>query len=458
MKSFGTSRMNNSFKTIVASSIIVGMTLLCYFISIGSGLISDDYKILVQGMNGFNDHQFFRPGTFWLNMALFGRSACLYHLCNVILHAGNALLLWFIAAQWFKVELPYSRPFLTAIFFVCWPTHVDSVVWISGAASVFSAFLFLSSLYCLFQFDNTRKSIYFLTALLCWFAALCTYESTWVGLWIFPMIFYWKRSWDWKKILRLLLCLVLIFTAYLFLRHQYIGDWIGTYGELHQKVDVVHIMMNLFRFTIRTLIPPYEGGIYFWLYIFWYFLFLVIFIFRLSFRILAKSAMIYLCLFLLALLPVLNLGIAWRNTEGERFLYLPGIFLILYFVDVFSLIQISVQKWMLTLFFMLSAFYLIQVQQKWRSSDQQIVFFFHHLKQQKDYRAIEIIDLPVLANGTYALRVGFQEGMWWHGIQQKVPVQVRSRKSFREWPKYQMNLQSDTLMVKFCRNELQTGN
>ncbi|MBK8686832.1 MAG: hypothetical protein IPN26_18665 [Bacteroidetes bacterium] len=252
--------------------------------------------------------------------------------------------------------------------------------------------------------------------------------------------------------------LLLIFMAYLFLRHQYIGDWIGTYGDLHQKVDVAHIMMNLFRFTFRAMMPPYEGGIYFWLYVFWYFLFLVFFIFRLSFRMLAKPAMIYLCLFLCALLPVLNLGIAWRNTEGERFLYLPGIFLILYFVDVFSLIQISVQKWMLTLFFMLSAFYLIQVQQKWRSSDQQIVFFFHQLKQQKDYRAIEIIDLPVLANGTYALRVGFQEGMWWHGIQQKVPVQVRSRKSFREWPKYHMNLQSDTLMVKFSGNELQTGN
>jgi hypothetical protein len=450
--------MNNANKNIVAGSIIVGMTFLCYCISIGSGLISDDYKILVQGMNGFTDHQFFRPGTFWLNMALFGKVPWLYHLCNVILHAGNALLLWFIAAQWFRNELISSQPFLTAIFFVCWPTHVDSVVWISGAASVFSTFLFLSSLYCLFQYDNTQKLFYFLAALLCWFAALCTYESAWVGLWIFPMIFYLKRSWPLKKILRLIFSLMIIFLAYLLLRYQFIGDWIGTYGDLHQRVDVTHIVLNLFRFTFRAMMPPYEGGIYFWLYVFWYFLFFAIFLFRQSIRILAKPTMVHLFLFLCALLPVLNLGIAWRNTEGERFLYLPGIFLILYFVEVFSLMQISVQKWMLPVFIILSASYLIQVQQKWRSSHQQIVSFYHQLKQQKDYQAIKIIDLPVLANGTYALRVGFQEGMLWHGIQQKVPFQVKSRKFFQEWPKYQMTLQSDTLLVNFSGNEFQTGN
>lgn len=450
--------MNNSVKTIVAGTIIVVMTFLCYFISIDSGLISDDYKILVQGSNGFTDHQFFRPGTFWLNMALFGRCVSLYHLCNVILHAGNAILLWYIGAQWFKAKLPSYRPFLTAIFFVCWPTHVDSVVWISGAASVFSTFLFLSSLYCLFQFDKNGKSFYFLTAFACWFAALCTYESTWVGLWIIPMIFYWKRNWPWKKILRLFFSLLLVFMSYLFLRYQFMGDWIGTYGELHQKVDVAHIIINLFRFTFRAMMPPYEGGIYFWLYVFWYFLFLLIFIFRLSFRIMAKPVMVYLCLFLCALFPVLNLGIASRNTEGERFLYLPGIFLIVYFVDVFSRMQISVQKWMLTLFIILSVFYLIQVQKKWRCSHQRILSFYHQIKQQKDYHVIEIINLPVLANGTYALRVGLQEGMRWHGIQQKVPIQVRSRKSFREWPKCQMNLQSDTLLVKFTGNELQSGN
>jgi len=450
--------MNNVNKNIAASSIIVGMTFLCYFISIGSGLISDDYKILVQGLNGFTDHQFFRPGTFWLNMALFGKVTWLYHLCNVILHAGNALLFWFIAAQWFNDDRLSSKPFLTAIFFVCWPTHIDSVVWISGAASVFSTFLFLSSLFCLFQYDNTQKLWWFLSALVGWFAALCTYESTWVGFWIFPMIFHLKRSWPLRKILRLFISLMMIFVGYLLLRNQFIGDWIGTYGDLHQQFDVTHIVLNMFRFTIRAMIPHYHGGIYFWLFVVWYIFFFMILIFRRSLRMLAKPTMHYICLFLCALLPILNLGIAWRNTEGERYLYLPGIFLILFFVEVFALMQISVQKWMLTLFFMLSALYLIQVQQKWRSSHKHISSFFHQLEQQKDYQVIEIIDLPVLANGTYALRVGFQEGMLWHGIQQKVPIQVRSRKFFREWPKYSMILQSDTLLVQFSGNQIQNGN
>jgi hypothetical protein len=35
---------------------------------------------------------------------------------------------------------------------------------------------------------------------------------------------------------------------------------------------------------------------------------------------------------------------------------------------------------------------------------------------------------------------------------------VKSRKFFQEWPKYQMTLQSDTLLVNFSGNEFQTGN
>ena len=88
--------------------------------------------------------------TFGLDHTLWGMNAFGYHLTNVLLHAANAVLFYFLARRLLRHGLPTVPAWaitlgasVAALFFAVHPLRVESVVWVTERRDVLSALFYL---------------------------------------------------------------------------------------------------------------------------------------------------------------------------------------------------------------------------------------------------------------------------------------------------------------------------
>jgi tetratricopeptide (TPR) repeat protein len=89
--------------------------------------------------------------VFWIEHHLFGDNATGYHALNILLQAGNALLLWRILR---RLQIPGA--FLAGLIFAIHPVHAESVAWISELKNMLSMFFFLISALFFFEIEDQR--------------------------------------------------------------------------------------------------------------------------------------------------------------------------------------------------------------------------------------------------------------------------------------------------------------
>jgi protein O-mannosyl-transferase len=112
----------------------------------------------------------FTYSTFRIERALWGLNTTGYHWVNLLLHIGNALLVWAVLA---RLRVPGS--WLAAAIFALHPVQVESVAWITERKNVLMGFFFLLTLlgWIAFVGERTRRRwIFYCLALIFYVLAL----------------------------------------------------------------------------------------------------------------------------------------------------------------------------------------------------------------------------------------------------------------------------------------------
>jgi hypothetical protein len=207
--------------------------------------------------------------SYAIDFARGGLNPFAYHVTNVLLHAVNVVLVFFLVRLLVirtrgpsatNTPSAYAIPLLVASLFAVHPVQIEAVTFVSGRAEVLSATFFLASLLC-FGYARTAVAIAF------FFCALAAKEVA-VVLPIIVIAYDWIRPDDdpggrRRRLWRLyvpLLALVLVVGSvrvwrYVFLeRWQSAGvQWLNAFLELHVLQRYISL---LFVPRSLSIVPP----------------------------------------------------------------------------------------------------------------------------------------------------------------------------------------------------------
>lgn len=156
---------------------IFALTLLAYLPVLQCGYIwDDDYYVTqnptLRSVQGLSDiwlsprsiPQYYPMvhSTFWVEYHLWGLQPFGYHVVNVLLHLGGALLLWRLLL---KLNMPWKWAWLAAAIFALHPVEVESVAWVTERKNVLSCLFYLLAANVYLQFDHSRHWRYWFLAL-----------------------------------------------------------------------------------------------------------------------------------------------------------------------------------------------------------------------------------------------------------------------------------------------------
>src|SRR5207253_5427665 len=184
---------------------LVAATVLVYHRMWQAGFIWDDAEHLTEnpciiGPLGFRDiwtssHAFYYPlvlTTFWILHQFVELNPLPYHLLNVFLHAGSAVLLWRVLRQ-----LGVRAAWFGAALWALHPVMVQSVAWITELKNTQSCFFYLLAISFFLKADDSQKDTqrrWRLALSLVFFAMAITSKSATVMLPIVLMLCLWWRN------------------------------------------------------------------------------------------------------------------------------------------------------------------------------------------------------------------------------------------------------------------------
>jgi len=194
---------------------LVLVVILVYLPAICGGFIWDDDRLLTgnpavktaDGLysiwfgNWAEDYVPLTLSSFWVEWHLWGAHPLGYHVINVLLHAGNAVLLWLVLR---RLQIPGC--WLAALLFAVHPVCVESVAWISERKNVLSQFFYLWSIFWYLRGEDTaaeaggqNETRWYFLSLAAFFLALLAKSSVAVLPAVLLLLVWWQRGQVTKK-------------------------------------------------------------------------------------------------------------------------------------------------------------------------------------------------------------------------------------------------------------------
>jgi len=138
--------------------------------------------------------------TLWVQRHLWGLHPLPYHLVNILFHAANAVVVYFLLRQ---LRIPAA--WLAAMVWALHPVNVQSVAWITEFKNIQSGFFFFLAVLLFLKFDEQRRqmlrwysgylsTLWYLLAFLCGSAAILSNASTAVLPLALLLAVWWQRG------------------------------------------------------------------------------------------------------------------------------------------------------------------------------------------------------------------------------------------------------------------------
>ena len=166
----------------------------------------------------------FTMATYSLNHNIFGSSPAGFHVVNIIIHALNSFLVF-----WLIIWLLKSRrvAYISSLLFLLHPIHTEAVTSIVGRAELLAFFWSLATIYLFSKNDKMLSAVAFLFALM----------SKEIALMVLPIIFYIDTvllKTNWRRAITNNLFFILPFILYSFLRYLALGQYFA--GEFETTI------------------------------------------------------------------------------------------------------------------------------------------------------------------------------------------------------------------------------
>lgn len=176
-----------------------------------------------------------------------------YHALNLLLHAANSVLAYFLAL---RLSGKRAAALLTALFFAVHPVHAEPVAWVSSRKDMLVTFFYLSSV--LLYLRGRRE------ALACFVLALLS-KPVAVTLPVFLIAIEWYRGGGVREVIkksRSYIAIAAAFTALALLSHPSSTQGSWTPADLAERFTALWVALGLY---LSKLVWPFHlSGLYPW--------------------------------------------------------------------------------------------------------------------------------------------------------------------------------------------------
>jgi len=458
--------------------IILGLFLLAGFLAfasiVNSYFLSDDFaqigKVLAGDLSvvwGKEHGGFFRPlfiFSYLIDATIWGSHPLGFHLTNVVFHSLNAFLTFKLARSLVE-DLRLTGETRDAIsisagaLFLLHPSHTEAVSWISGRADLIATCFCLASLWWFVGYARGKRFSRLALSLLCFAMALLAKESAICLPFLVAVtaVFMGQAGKDWKtrrKFLALCGLYVLVLVIFITVRSVFIGSLVGGYGvSQHLNFSPRWLRDRLLEASVRSVLPtlplavsrflfkPLQSRVFILCSLAAAGLVGALVVFRRGCygpgprREQNRFLLVLGTLFVLSLLPVINLRLSLYQTLGERFLYLPSVFSCLLIAYLLAIVFRN-QRLMLMAVICVLGFYSVRLHQTnriWREAAELSSSIKNELAGSATRDHIVILNAPDNLRGVPVFHNGLPEALAY--------FQDRKRINFVEVVAFQ-NLQS----------------
>lgn len=383
--------------------IFLALLIWVYSPALNSFLVSDDWHWLwlarerpwsldvvwtnYEGSAGGGSYNPCLFVIFKLFYSFFGLNQTAYHGFSLFIHVLNGILVYMLAQKLFYFlsgDNKKSAAGWAAVLFLFWPTQVETVAWLSAWPHLWTTFFYLLSLIAYFRFKENKGDRYLWWSLLFFILALLTKETA-LSL---PLIILFCEIYQYVQNRRYerrpgvygfyLQSLLILSLGFLLVRWLVTHALFGYYGQVQLNWSINTWLANLAGYINDLVSLSYLREIFFKV---WYkdlilvalsialvlLVYILLLVFRKKYQELALSI-----LFLVVSLPFLPLGLHRLTFEGERYLYLPSIFFLIWLVYLlFSYVKnIKIIKMMAGILLIVSCFVVYSKAQSWQKAGQ----------------------------------------------------------------------------------------
>jgi hypothetical protein len=400
-------------RVIAVMAAVAGLFLLwpgkLYF-------LNDDFTHLYLTSQGkWLQHNSLRPVcdlSMWLDHKIWGLNAVGFHLTNALLHIATTILVYVLSKKLIQkyhqsAIASSSALWIASVFFV-YAFHSETIYWVIGRSASLGAITFLLSL--IFYLDRQRRKSFILSQLF-FVVGLFTYES----VWILPLVFLiisWidikQQTSTWKKEIGYIMSSFSLLVVYFIIRYAYIHQVIAEYeAGRFMSFDIQGIFKNLFKLLGRSFAMQ-SGSFFLMLLAFLLSLASVISFFFTRHKVFAVAIFM---IWLVSYIPYLSLGIDTFGSEGERYLYLPSIFLCI-IVGIGIINATRYYKYFAgLLFFFLHIALLHQNRKRYEVASAVTHQAIMQLNNLQNKEVLYIRELPEENNGALIFRDGFENAI-----------------------------------------------